>query len=103
MGIISLINLKKDIKNVFNEENISKLKNFIKDKIVEFVNNKDLLGNEKKAKVVELVINFIIKTFITKNRYVQILIDLLIKFVPNIVQHIYDLLQEYIDGLTEKV
>lgn len=99
--LFDLLTFKKELKKVFNAENVEKLKDHTVEKIVFYV-NKDILGVEKKQLVVNAAIAFISSKFITKNGIVNFFVQLLIKFMPNIVQYLFDSLKRNVSGLTEK-
>jgi len=99
--MFSIFTFKSELEKVFNNERVQKLKDFIVQEIKNYV-TQDLLGAEKKRLVINATILFIAKNFVTKNAIVGFFVKLLIKFIPNIVQYLYDALKEFVEDLTEK-
>lgn len=101
-GIASIISLTKNSKDLFSKENLMKFLDFIKDQIVSYVDQNDLLGEQKKAAVDVAVVSYVGEHFETDNAILEYLIDnLLIPMIPVITQFVYDCLKKAIAGLTE--
>jgi len=103
MGLLSIINLKKDFvkfKELFSTENITKLKTYINQQIVSYVDSSDLLGAEKKAKVDEAVVTYIKNNFKSSNSIITVCVNLLLQYEPVLTQFIYNDLKSYVAGLT---
>ena len=100
MSIISYFSFKEKIKTLFTIEKITALKNQIKKEIISYVNKHELLGEEKKALVVESIKKYIKHNFVSSNVITSFVFSILITNTPIIVQIIYELLEDYIDGLT---
>ena len=101
MGIFSLINLEKDFEKLKQKPEVVTLFDFIKEKIVSYVNQEVVTdGAAKKAAVVTAVVEYIVTHFVTQNTILQFFVGLLIKFVPELVQLAYNQLATYITGLT---
>ena len=104
MSIMSLINLEKDFEALKSKPEVVTLFDFIKGKVIEYVNQEVVTdGPAKKAAVVEKVVEYIVSHFVTQNTILQFFIGLLIKFVPELVQLVYNQLAAYITGLTAQV
>ncbi len=100
MNILSYFDFRNKFKSIFTRDNINKLKNKIKEEIIYYVRNKDLLGPQKKELVVGAIQKYISITFVSSNFIVSFFIKILIANTSTIVQIIYELLKDYIDGLT---
>ncbi|MCD8378245.1 MAG: hypothetical protein LUB59_05605 [Candidatus Gastranaerophilales bacterium] len=100
MSIFSFFNFKSKLKEVFSQENITELLNYVKSNIIEQVKN-SIDGAEKKSNVDNAVITFIKTKLVSSNVLVNVLVNVLTEYVPVITQCIYDYLKKYVDGLTE--
>ena len=102
-GILSVFTLGGNLQKVFSKENIKDFLNYMKDRIIDYVEEKDLLGEQKKAKVDELCIKWAQEHFASKNKIIQWIVDnLIIPAIPTITQLIYDCLKRFVNGLTNK-
>jgi len=99
--MFSIFTYKTKIQEIFNRENFLNLCEFAKKSIINYVDEKDLLGAEKKALVDAVVLEYIAKYFASTNAVVSFLVQLLTKFEPALTQLIYDLLKKKVSGLTE--
>jgi predicted nucleotide-binding protein (sugar kinase/HSP70/actin superfamily) len=103
MNILSVFTLKSSAKEVFSRDTLESFLDFAKDKIVSYVKDKDLAGAEKKAKVDASCEEWIKTHLHSNNSILNWCIDnIIVALIPTATQAIYDYLEDFIKGLTQK-
>lgn len=97
MILLDLLNIKKDFLKLKHEGIFGRLLLLARENIINYV-KKQISGNEKKEAVIAIVNSFILTSIAPVNK---LLATCLTVICPIIVQHTYDALKSYIEGLTE--
>lgn len=96
MGILSIFDVKKDFTYLQTSGILDKLETEIRSQVIAYV-QKEMNGSDKMSAVVTAVSALIAKEITPVNPVLGAIFTVL---APQLIQYAYNLLKEYVDGLT---